>query len=156
MSHQDTIEQFYTAFSEGNTEEMLKHYHDDVVFEDPAFGKLKGKRANAMWRMLLSKKEKSGLRLQFNVNKNSENKANWIATYNYGPQKRKVINHVSATFKFKDGKIIQHQDSFNLWKWTQQALGFSGYLLGWSNFMKKKIQQTTAKTLDQFIEGESS
>jgi hypothetical protein len=29
----------------------------DVVFTDPAFGTLKGDRASAMWRMLLSRKE---------------------------------------------------------------------------------------------------
>ncbi|MBL4708955.1 MAG: nuclear transport factor 2 family protein [Flavobacteriales bacterium] len=151
MNQRETIEQFYTAFSAGDLKEMLNCYHDEIVFEDPAFGQLKGVRAKAMWQMLLSRREKSGLTLQFSLDQNSDNKATWIATYNYGPKKRKVVNSISAQFKFKDEKIIQHTDSFDLWKWTQQALGTSGYLLGWSNFMKQKIQKTTHKALDQFI-----
>ena len=38
-----------------------------------------------------------------------------------------------------DGKIIKHTDIFDLWEWSKQALGVSGYLLGWSGFMKNKI-----------------
>ena len=52
------------------------------------------------------------------------------------------FNKVIANFKFKDGLII---DTFDLWTWTQKEMGLTGYLMGWSFFMKAKIQQETKK-----------
>ncbi|WP_107040008.1 nuclear transport factor 2 family protein [Brumimicrobium mesophilum] len=153
MENSELIEKFYTSFSKGNYKGMIECYDDNVVFKDPAFGELKGERAKKMWEMLLSSKT-SGIKISFNnVQVTSENgKANWTAKYVYGKSKRKVVNEVSAAFKFKDGKIIEHIDTFDLWKWTKQAMGIPGYLLGWSPFLKNKIQATTKKKLDQFIE----
>ena len=37
---------------------MASCYSDDVLFEDPAFGRLKGDHAKAMWYMLLSRDSK--------------------------------------------------------------------------------------------------
>jgi hypothetical protein len=76
----------------------------------------------------------------------------WVVNYNYGSKKRSVKNHVAATFEFKDGKIIKQTDMFDLWRWSQQALGASGYLLGWSSFMNNKIQKTTNGLLKKFME----
>jgi len=104
-----------------------------------------------MWEMLLSQK-KANLKISFtNIEASAESgKAEWTAKYVYG--KRKVINTVKAAFKFKDGKIIQHTDTFDFWKWTRQALGTPGYLLGWTAFIKSTVQTTTNKKLDKFIE----
>jgi ketosteroid isomerase-like protein len=153
MNNQTLIENFYTAFANGNVAEMNACYHENVTFEDPAFGELKGKKAKAMWEMLLSRSDTKP-NIQFsNVTANDKTgSANWIAEYEYGKQKRKVINHITAKFEFLDGKIIRHKDSFDVWKWSQQALGISGYLLGWSGFMQKKIQATTNGLLGKFME----
>ena len=56
MTNQVLITKFYEAFAEGNSKAMTACYHKEVVFQDPAFGTLKGKRANAMWEMLMSRK----------------------------------------------------------------------------------------------------
>ena len=153
MTNKELIENFYTAFSNGNVNGMIDCYHKDIVFQDPAFGVLKGERASKMWEMLLSRSTKS-TKINFDtVQADSKTgSANWVAEYNYGEKNRKVINNVSANFKFKDGKIIEHIDTFNLWTWTQQAMGFLGYLMGWTSFMKTKIQKTTNKQLNEFIE----
>ncbi len=151
MQNETTITQFYTAFSNNNIDKMLECYHDEVTFEDPAFGKLEGEHAKNMWRMLLLRGGDT-MKITFkNVTANTNTgSAEWTAIYEYGEQKRKVTNNVNANFKFKDGKIIKHTDTFDLWKWTQQALGLSGYLLGWSSFMKGKIQQQTNGLLRKF------
>jgi len=81
--------------------------------------------------------------------------ANWTATYKYGENERDVVNNVTASFKFKDGKIIEHIDSFKLWKWTRQALGVSGTLLGWTPLMKNKIQKTTNEQLNDYISNQT-
>lgn len=152
MNYNELIPQFYDAFENGHADIMASCYHDNIVFTDPAFGTLKGKRASNMWKMLLSQKNTNTKISYTNVlidgNKGS---VNWTAEYNYGPKKRKVINKITANFKFKDGKIIEHIDDFNLWSWCKQALGPIGLFLGWSSFMKNKIQKMTNSKLDAFI-----
>lgn len=153
MSHSDLIKQFYTSFSKGDAKGMIECYHKDIKFEDPAFGVIKGERACSMWKMLLSQK-KGDLKVTFkNIETDKEEgKAYWEAEYLYGEQQRKVVNKVFASFKFKDGLIIEHIDTFDVWKWTKQAMGAVGYVLGWSSFMKSKIQQETKRKLDVFME----
>jgi len=152
MNNKEVITKFYTSFSNGNYKKMLECYHKDIIFEDAVFGKLKGDKAFKMWEMLLSQKKGETIINFDNVQATAESgKANWVAEYYYGDKKRKIINRVSAEFKFKDGKIIQHIDSFDLWKWTKQALGIAGLLIGWTPFIKNKIQKTTNKRLDEFI-----
>lgn len=148
-TQKELLEKFYTAFSKGDATTMNSCYHSEATFEDPAFGELDATKAKAMWEMLLGKKEESKFEVSFDVL--DDNNAKWKATYLYGPQKKKVINLVNSNFEFKDGLILRHKDDFDLWKWTQQALGISGYLLGWSGFMKNKIQDTTGKTLKQYM-----
>lgn len=146
------ISHFYKSFQKLNAVEMAACYHPDVVFEDPAFGVLQGERAKQMWHMLVAR-GKDSLQITFGNIVANENRgsAHWTATYLYGKGKRKVSNRVKACFEFKDGKIIKHTDEFDLWKWSRQALGFSGYILGWSGFMKQKIQETTNVALDKYI-----
>ncbi|WP_066220933.1 nuclear transport factor 2 family protein [Formosa haliotis] len=153
MQTENLITKFYTSFSNGDINGMLACYHKEVVFQDPVFGKLKGERAFKMWEMLLSQKKETTIITFQDVQATTEcGSANWVATYLYGDKKRKVTNRVHANFKFKDGKIIEHIDTFDLWTWTKQAMGVPGYLLGWTAFMKHKIQETTNKNLDRFIE----
>lgn len=152
MDNKEIINKFYTSFSNGNVKGMLECYHKDIVFQDAVFGKLEGERAFKMWEMLLSKKKQNTIITFNNVEATAEKgKANWVVKYEYGAKKRKVINKVQANFKFKDSKIIEHLDDFNLWKWTQQAIGPAGYLMGWTTYMKNKIQKTTKSKLDRFI-----
>jgi limonene-1,2-epoxide hydrolase len=153
MQNEETIKQFYRSFSDDNTNGMVACYHDDIVFKDPAFRTLEGNKSKAMWQMLMSRSD-SAPEIQFsNISADAQyGKANCIAKYNYGPKKRKVVNNVTALFEFKDGKIIKHTDDFDLWKWSQQALGISGYALSWSLFMKNKIQKTTNGLLRKFME----
>jgi len=148
----DLIETFYTAFANGDAEGMIACYHPEIVFTDPAFGRLKGAKAKVMWKMLLSNKE-SQLEVRFGGIEADENtgKARWGATYLFGPKKRPVINLINARFRFKDGKIIEHTDSFSLWKWSRRALGISGWFLGWSGYMRKKVQETTGNRLAQYV-----
>ncbi len=152
MPNHKLIKNFYSSFSKRDVEGMLEYYHKDIVFQDPAFGLLKGERAHKMWQMLLSK-EDSDLKIVLK-NSSADNKkgtAEWTAQYTLSDTNRRVLNHVTASFTFEDGKIIEHIDKFDLWKWTRQALGIKGYLLGWTPFMKKKIQQKLNTRLDRFI-----
>ena len=153
MNNSDTIKKFYTSFANGDAKGMIECYHENVVFQDPVFGTLKGLRAHKMWEMLLSNKKASAKISYSGIKSTNENgQAKWIAEYLYGEKKRPVINKVSAAFKFKDGKIIEHIDTFDLWKWTRQAMGIVGVLMGWTPMIKSKIQKTVHTRLDKFID----
>lgn len=153
MSNIELVEKFYTSFSKRDAKGMTECYHEEIVFQDPVFGTLKGERAVKMWEMLLSRGSESTTIVFENIKVTEENgSATWIAKYTYGENNRKVTNIVNANFKFKDGKIIEHIDYFDLWKWTKQAIGVVGYLVGWTPFMKSKIQKTTNQQLEDYID----
>lgn len=149
---EELLNEFYSSFSKGDYNGMINCYHEDIEFSDPAFGTLKGQKAMKMWEMLLSAKE-SKLEISYKVifAHPKKGKVKWIASYNFGPSKRKIINKVTATLEVKDDKIFKHVDQFNLWKWSIQALGIPGYLLGWTSFMKKKVQQKANSQLNHFM-----
>jgi hypothetical protein len=75
----------------------------------------------------------------------------WVATYTFSQTGRRVVNKGKAFFKFSEGRIAEHQDDFDLWKWSRQALGISGILLGWTPFMHRKIRQKAGRSLEKFM-----
>ena len=150
-TNQQVIEEFYSGFAAGNAKTMESCYHKDIQFQDPAFGILKGNDAIDMWEMLIDKSE-GNLKIEFSdVEANDfTGSANWVAEYHFGKTNRRVVNSIHSSFEFKDGLIIRHVDSFNIWNWSKQALGLSGYLLGWTGFMQQKIQQRAIHSLRVF------
>ena len=152
MENTTIITNFYTAFAEGNAEEMTKYYHQNATFEDPAFGKLNQNEVVSMWKMLIER-SKGNLKIEFDNVKSNENlgSARWIATYVFSQTNRKVVNIIEAEFEFKDGLIIKQHDHFDIYKWSKQALGWKGFLLGWTNFMQNKIQQNAKKSLQNYM-----
>jgi|FLOH01.1.fsa_nt_gi ketosteroid isomerase-like protein len=148
------IEKFYQAFSELDSETMIACYHDDIQFEDPAFGILKSDKAKNLWRMLCQNQKNAQFRIEFSDIRCDEIKgqAHWEAHYIFPATGRKIHNRIDATFEFKDGKIIHHIDRFNLYTWARQTLGLSGYLLGWTSMFKSRLNLQTAKMLSRFEE----
>lgn len=149
----DVIEKFYKAFDELDAEKMVECYHKDIIFEDPAFGVLNKKRAMNMWRMLCSSQKGKDFKIVYSNIESNENKgsAKWEAFYTFSQTGRKVHNKISATFEFKDNLIIKHNDSFDIYTWSKQAIGIKGFILGFTSFFKSKLQIQTGKLLDKFI-----
>jgi ketosteroid isomerase-like protein len=152
-ANKHVIEKFYTAFQKLDHQTMNSCYSDDIVFSDPAFGLLRGDEAKSMWEMLCKNAKDFSLTFS-NIQLLDEEYAtcNWVATYTFSKTGRKVINNIKACMKLKDGKIIEHSDAFKLSKWAAQALGLKGVLLGWTGFMKRRIQKNARKNLIGFIE----
>jgi ketosteroid isomerase-like protein len=144
MDNTSLITEFYTAFANHDYKRMAACYHDQVEFSDPAFGILQGDEARAMWKMLI---ERSEGKLKVVFSNVTENSAHWEAFYG-----RNVHNKIDARFEFKDGKIYRHHDHFDLWAWSRQALGFSGLLLGYTSYFRKKLQQQTRKLLASYMQ----
>jgi limonene-1,2-epoxide hydrolase len=151
MSAEQVVTTFYKAFQKKDFITMQQCYADGATFNDEVFKNLDTFHVRAMWEMLI--KSGKDLRLEFNNVKAKGNyvSAEWVATYTFSKTQRKVINRIKAAFIVENGKIIQHTDHFNFYKWSQQALGFSGYLLGWTGYLRKKVQATALKNLTDFI-----
>ncbi|MFD0861776.1 nuclear transport factor 2 family protein [Sungkyunkwania multivorans] len=147
-----TIEQFYDAFTQLDAEKMVANYHPDIRFEDPAFGELNGEHAKNMWRMLCESQQGKDFKVRVSRIEADQNagKATWEAFYTFSKTGRKVHNIIHAEFKFKDGKIIEHIDSFDLYRWARQAMGPTGLLIGWTPFFKKKLQAQVNHLLLKF------
>lgn len=150
-SNEENIHKFYSAFSKSDTNTMFKLYAPDVRFMDPIFGSLTGSDVFSMWSMLFDK-SKGQMHIEVADIKADEfmGSAKWTATYQYSATNRKVVNVVNANFQFKDGLIIKHTDEFDIWKWSRQALGLTGTLLGWTGFMQQKIQEKALLSLQNF------
>jgi ketosteroid isomerase-like protein len=146
------ISKFYTAFANLDAEAMASCYHKEVVFEDPAFGILKGEKAGNMWRMLCQSQKGKDFVVTYSGVEAADGKgsARWQAKYTFSQTGRKVHNKIHAHFEFVDGKIIKHTDAFDLKQWAKQAMGFKGALLGGTSFFKNKLQQQTNGMLAKF------
>jgi len=152
-TNETTIIKFYTAFANADAEKMCECYHPNLQFRDPAFGLLKGNEVCQMWKMLIERSN-GNLKIDFSQIEANERlgSARWIATYNFSKTKRKVANTIVAKFHFQEGLIIKHIDDFDIWKWSKQALGIKGLLLGWTGFMQKKIQEQARMSLKKYCE----
>jgi ketosteroid isomerase-like protein len=153
QTNADIVAKFYSAFQQRDHQTMNSFYSEDIVFSDPAFGLLRGEEVKYMWEMLCTNAKDFSL-VYSNIQLLDEEYAtcNWTASYTFSKTGRKVVNHIKAFMKLKDGIIIEHSDAFKLSKWASQALGWKGALLGWTGFMKRKIQKNARKNLVAFIE----
>ncbi len=145
------IERFYEAFSRRDAETMASCYAPDVRFSDPVFQDLHGFEAGSMWRMLCG--TGGDLRVEHSRVEAGETtgSAHWDAYYTFTATGREVHNSIDASFVFRDGLIAEHTDSFDLWRWTRQALGPVGLVLGWSPPVQNKVRAQADARLREFI-----
>ncbi len=150
-TNQQLITKFYTCFQNKDYKGMQACYADNGTFSDEVFVNLNSAQVKAMWEMLCVRGKDLTLNFK-NVQINGlQGSAEWIAYYTFGASGRKVVNHVKASFVIENGKIIKHTDVFKFYKWTRQALGMTGVLLGWTGFLKKKVRQGAMKGLNDFM-----
>lgn len=149
MAHANAqlIERFYQAFQRRDGEAMAACYSADVLFSDPVFTDLRGAEAGDMWRMLTARAKDFALTYEGVEADETRGSARWVASYTFTQTGRKVTNHIQANFHFRDGLICQHEDRFDLWKWSRQALGTKGALLGWAPPVQRAIRAQAAKGL---------
>ena len=155
MENQQIIQKFYEAFSNKDYATMGSLYHPDATFTDEAFVNLNATQVADMWEMLV--KNGKDLKLTFSDISVAANtgKAHWDAYYTFSKTGNKVHNSIDATFEFKDGLIFRHRDKFDFHRWSRQALGFVGLLLGWTSFLQNKVSQTAMQQLKKFSENKT-
>lgn len=145
------IQRFYTAFQNKDHKTMQDCYSDNATFSDAVFSNLNAQEVRAMWEMLL--KTGTDLRVEFtNVQADqTTGSAEWTAWYSFSKTGNRVVNRIRARFTFENGKILEHRDSFDFPAWARQALGFSGWLLGRTKYLRNKVQQTAKSNLEKFM-----
>jgi ketosteroid isomerase-like protein len=126
----ELIRQLYGAMDRHDGEVMASLYDPDGRFHDPAFGELTGAEAQDMWRMLTGRAEDLSVELADHAAEGDSGTAHWIARYTFTRTGRPVVNEVHARFRFREGRIAEHDDSFAFWRWARQALGPAGVVLG--------------------------
>jgi hypothetical protein len=143
------ITRFYEALARHDFPGMACNYAPDVEFSDPIFGALKGKRAFAMWAMIVERGE--DLRLQYSEIRaaGAEGHAHWDAQYTFSflVFGNAVENTADATFELKDGKIIRHHDQYDMRRWMRMGLWPFGGIVGEST-----LRDGVQSKLDDFIE----
>jgi len=148
------MHRFYSAFQKLDYKTMQDSYHPDAVFSDPAFGLLDAAEVKSMWEMLCKRAIDFSLSFSEIKSEDEYGTCHWKAVYTFSITGRKVVNEIKAYMKFSDGKILEHSDAFSLHKWSRQALGWKGWLLGWSGFFQKKLQAKSRKNLHGFMKKE--
>jgi ketosteroid isomerase-like protein len=147
----ELIDRFYTAFARRDHEAMAACYGPDPRFSDPVFEDLRGDEVRAMWQMLCERG--TDLELSHGAVEADEDRgsAHWEADYTFSATGRAVHNEIDAAFRFQDGLIAEHVDSFDLWRWARQALGPVGVLLGWSPPVQGRIRSQARASLDDYL-----
>jgi ketosteroid isomerase-like protein len=160
--NQQTLEDFYSAFARLDPDAMGACYADDATFVDEVFT-LRGKPEVAgMWRMLCEATRATGAdvwKLQYREVQatSAYGRAHWDAHYRFSATGRLVDNSIDARFEFDPtGRIARHKDRFDFWRWSRQALGAPGVLLGWSPLLRRKVQARAAANLRKFMAGSSA
>ena len=146
----DLITRFYTSLSKLDGAGMAACYAKEATFSDPVFTALSGQEPGKMWRMLCKRGKDMTVVFDGIEATDMAGKAHWVATYTFSGTGNRVINDIQASFVFKDGKIVQHRDVFDLYKWARQALGLKGLLLGWTPLVQGAIRKTAAAGLAAF------
>ena len=150
---ENIVDNFYRAFARRDYATMNRFYQPDAQFFDPVFQYLEGREILAMWHMLCE----NGKDLQIShgnigVYDNSA-RVTWKAIYTFRKTGNVIHNEIKTELFFKDNLITNHFDSFNLYHWMRMALGTSGILFGWSNFMQQQVKSSAKKQLKKFILG---
>lgn len=147
----ELIRRFYAAFALRDADAMAACYTDDVLFEDPAFGELRGEQARGMWRMLCAKAQDLRIEARDIHAGDEHGSAHWEAFYTFSQTGRPVHNRIDAAFRFRDGLICEHRDHFGFHRWSRQALGLPGLLLGWTPLLRNKVRAQARSNLARFL-----
>jgi ketosteroid isomerase-like protein len=145
------IQRFYSCFQDRDAAGMTACYHLQVRFSDPVFPDLDAPGARAMWAMLCERAKDLQVELGTVAADDRAGRAHWEAWYIFSATGRAVHNRIDARFVFDGGTILEHRDSFDLWAWAAQALGWKGRLLGWAPGVQNAIRRQAAASLAGYM-----
>ena len=148
-SNAGLIERLYSALQRRDGAAMAACYAPAATFRDPVF-QLGGERIGTMWKMLCARG--ADLRVEFEdiAADAASGRARWQAWYAFSATGRQVHNVIDARFRFAGDLIVEHIDEFNFWRWSRQALGPVGLLLGWTPMLRAKVRAQALQALERY------
>jgi ketosteroid isomerase-like protein len=146
----ELIQRFYAAFARRDGDAMAECYAPSAHFSDPVFVDLKDGEPGAMWRMLTGRSKDLVVTLQEHEADDTTGRARWLADYTFSTG-NKVHNDVLARFRFQDGLIVEHIDTFSFHAWSRQAMGGLGVALGWTPVLRNMVRGKARAGLDEFL-----
>lgn len=168
--HAQRIREFYKCFAIGDYHGMQACLHDDVKFHDMGFD-LQGKGpVGLMWQMICLMPDGIRVRLADVGLKNGKWTAHWECHYYFRREPdsapRPVHNKIEATFQFKDGLIVGHEDTCDFWNWFKQATGNVGGMLEYADWLedhmlsvvnieeilKQRVRESAQAKLNYFLD----
>lgn len=148
------LERFFDAMQRCDTEALRTSYHPALRFDDPLISTTSvGDRLD--WcGMLWSPRDADGqriwqLELEEVRTRGALATARWNLRYRYTPTKRLIDQALHSHFSFDaDGRITTQRDSFDFWRWSRQAHGLLGLLLGWTPLMWDQAREQARASLE--------
>jgi hypothetical protein len=153
-----TLQRFYTAFAQLDGATMAQCYAPDATFDDEVFSLRGARQVGGMWQMLCEGTKAKGAdawKLEFSgIQADASNgQAHWEADYRFSATGRMVHNVIETRVTFTpQGLIATQRDSFDFWRWSRQALGLPGVLLGWTPLIRDKVRGQAAANLQKYLE----
>lgn len=153
------VQRFYDAFARRDGDGMAACYAPEARFADPAFGELRDGDPGRMWQMLCIQGQDLRVVLDRvqqlpSSPQTAVIEAQWTATYTFSLTRRRVVNVVVSRIEVDRGRglIVSQDDQFDFWRWSRQALGIPGALLGWSRLLQDQVRKQALKGLRKFTQ----
>jgi SnoaL-like domain len=157
MSPQALLKRFYAAFATLDARTMQGCYAPRAQFEDPLFALDGAEQIGAMWQMVCQTIRNGGQAVwrletrEVEAAGGERGSAHWEARYRSGAAGRMVHNVVEAQFTFEDGLIAMHSENYDFWRWSRQALGPTGLMMGWSPMLRNQVRRQAQGKLERFL-----
>jgi ketosteroid isomerase-like protein len=147
-AHSEVLTRLFTALDRHDHEAMAACYAENATFRDIAFTLEGRKRIHAMWHMICD----GDIKTKFKIEEVDDRTAfvTVVDDYTFRAKGRKVHNEIQSRFRFRDGSIVEQQDSCDSRKWASMAIGgLGGFLAGRIPLLRGAKAR---RALDAFIE----
>jgi hypothetical protein len=156
QANRATLNRLYSGLAHLDPDAMAGCYAPEVRFRDEVFTLEGREQVMSMWRMVCESASKGG-RADWKLNYRvisvdaDTGRLHWSAHYRFGMLGRPVHNRIRALFRFNaEGLITEHHDQFDFWRWSRQALGLPGLLLGWSPLLRRQVRSKALAGLNRY------
>lgn len=149
---QELVASFYGAFSRLDYEQMMDCYADDIIYNDPLVGLIERGEVKAYWKMICANAKALSLKTYDFEEIDDEYVTSRYQVEYYLEATGKKVRYAAKSFmRIAEGKIVEHSDGFRLSTFLGNTYGLAGQLLGWTGYLKKKVQHRYRLLLDQYL-----
>jgi|GEM_PF-68662 len=148
------VQKYFEAFQQGDWKTMSKSYAPDATFQDPIFPKgLKGNQIGAAWGDITQNIKPKITFSDIKVDGDTVT-AKWNAKYQldlplFG--KNAIDNDITATFKIKDGKIVDHKEHFDLNEYMREATGMGPFSFLMRPVVRPRLRSGALENMNTFL-----